>query len=125
MALPPFTTVPDKAAGSTFTEANWDTHIRDNINHVFQRLVAVTASVDAISVGAGGTNIHQQAVTAGTAAIGDMAIVVGPVSAQGLIWHGGGPVTVTDQLPVRLFNPTGSPINPVATDCSWLVFKLT
>ena len=30
----PFTTVPDKASGSTFTEANWDTHIRDNLNYM-------------------------------------------------------------------------------------------
>ncbi len=27
-----FTVVPDKATGDTVTEANWDTHLRDNIN---------------------------------------------------------------------------------------------
>lgn len=27
-----WTSVPDKASGDVFTEANWDTHIRDNLN---------------------------------------------------------------------------------------------
>lgn len=27
-----FTVVPDKAPGSVFSEANWDTHIKDNLN---------------------------------------------------------------------------------------------
>ena len=121
----PFVTVPDKASGSVFTEANWDTHLRDNLNYLNDRFRKITASVNAGSVSAGATNLHQQAVTAGTAAIGDFAILVGPVSAQGLIWFDAGPVTIVDQLPVRLYNPTGSAIDPVATDVSWLVVRFT
>lgn len=32
MPLPQFTTVPDKTLGDVFTEAMWDTYIRDNLN---------------------------------------------------------------------------------------------
>lgn len=30
--MPTFTTVPDKNAGDVFTEAMWDTYLRDNVN---------------------------------------------------------------------------------------------
>lgn len=37
-----FTIVPDKATGDVFTEANWDTHIRDNFNTGVPVLIAST-----------------------------------------------------------------------------------
>lgn len=35
-----FTTVPDKTAGDIFTEAMWDTYIRDNMNSGVARMIA-------------------------------------------------------------------------------------
>jgi hypothetical protein len=51
-----FTTVPDKATNDVFSEANWDTHMRDNLNIAVGRPIAdyvataVVASVDFTSI---------------------------------------------------------------------------
>ena len=38
--MSPFTTVPDKATGDVFTEAMWDTYIRDNFNSAVPMYIA-------------------------------------------------------------------------------------
>lgn len=51
-----FTTIPDKTAGDPFTEAMWDTYLRDNGNSGYVRLIAETtlgasaANVDFTSI---------------------------------------------------------------------------
>ena len=52
----PFTTVPDKAAGDVFTEAMWDTYIKDNLNYLWSTLNDVLAYKEVTNnVSVGGT----------------------------------------------------------------------
>lgn len=53
-----FTTVPDKAAGDVFTEAMWDTYLRDNLNSGVLRMLADS------TLGAGAANIDFTSIPA-------------------------------------------------------------
>lgn len=86
-------------------------------------LAFVTVNFDGGNTGPGGTSLYSVTAPTGTCNVGDYAIAMGPAAAQGLIWFGGGPITAADTLVVRAFNPTGSGINPTATDITWAVFK--
>ena len=44
----PFTSVPDKATGDQFTEAMWDTFIRDNLNYLIGLLDGTGADIVAV-----------------------------------------------------------------------------
>ncbi len=51
--MPTYTTVPDKATGDVLTEANWDTHIKDNINGLIVRAMCRCKNSGVQSVGSG------------------------------------------------------------------------
>lgn len=67
-----FTTVVDKTVGDTFTEAMWDTYIKDNMNKGVVRPIAETtlsvaaASIDFTSIAADWSHLLLVAVLRGT-----------------------------------------------------------
>ena len=83
----------------------------------------VTISFDGGNVGTTATSLYSVTAPEGTCEVGDFAFSDGPAAAQGLIWFGGGPVPAKDTLTIRAYNPTGSGINPTATNITWAVFK--